>query len=78
MTTDLKPILITGGAGFFGSLLKKKLLDLGFDCVSIDLQPDEDEHAHLVSIQGDIRDESLMEEIFSKYKFDYIFHCAAI
>lgn len=73
-----KTILITGGAGFFGSLLKKELLDRGYTCVSIDLEKDDYEHKDLVSIQGDIRDMRLMNRVARTYKFDAIFHVAAI
>lgn len=37
----MKTYLVTGGAGFFGSILKKELLNLGFNVVSIDLQHDD-------------------------------------
>jgi len=70
--------LITGGAGFFGGLLKSRLLALGHHCVSIDLVPDDLRHHHLESIQGDIRDRSSMERLFAGTRFDAIFHCAAI
>ncbi len=70
--------LITGGAGFFGSILKKRLLDDGHFCVSIDLEPDNLEHDNFIAIQGDIRDTQLLDEIFEKYDFDAIFHCAAL
>lgn len=76
--TGLKTVMITGGAGFFGELLKKKLLDAGYFCVSVDLVKDDYRHPNLASIQGDIRDASLLEGIFSKHGFDAIFHCAAI
>ena len=32
--------LITGGAGFYGTVLKKELLKDGNRCISIDLEPD--------------------------------------
>ncbi len=70
--------LITGGAGFFGSILKEELLKAGHICVSIDLEPDEFKHENFTAVQGDIRDLHLLDEIFSKYKFDAIFHCAAL
>lgn len=71
-------VLITGGAGFFGGVLKSRLLDDGFDCVSVDLQPDEDSHPNLLSVRGDIRDGALLDRLFSEHRFDAVFHCAAI
>lgn len=70
--------LITGGAGFFGGILKRRLLELGLNCVSIDLQPDDMVHPNLISIQGDIRDRPLMDRVFAAHRFTNIFHCAAI
>lgn len=70
--------LITGGAGFFGCILKKYLLDKGHKCVSIDIEPDSFCHKEFTSFQGNINDNHLMEKIFSTYKFDAIFHCAAL
>ena len=74
----MKQFLITGGSGFFGELLKKRLLLHGFFCVNIDLEADCYKHPHLVSIQGDIRNTAKLEQIFSQYTFDAVFHCAAI
>ncbi len=71
-------ILITGGAGFFGDILKKVALSNGHSCVSIDLQPDEFTHPDFTAIQGDIRNSEVLENIFARYQFDAIFHCAAI
>lgn len=64
--------------GFFGSLLKKKLLDDGYTCVSIDLEDDDYVHPGLVSIKGDIRDRKVLDKIAKKYQFDAVFHVAAI
>lgn len=74
----MKRFLITGGAGFFGTILKKELINDGDFCVSIDLENDDYKHNNFVSIKGDIRDKELLEEVCSKYKFDAIFHCAAL
>ena len=71
-------ILITGGAGFFGGILKRRLLANGHHIVSIDLQPDEDQHANLISIQGDIRDAETVERVLVGREISSIFHCAAI
>jgi nucleoside-diphosphate-sugar epimerase len=74
----MSSVLVTGGAGFFGGILQRRLLDEGFRCVNIDLQPDPLSHPQLTSIQGDIRDADLMEEVFSKHHVDAVLHCAAI
>jgi nucleoside-diphosphate-sugar epimerase len=70
--------LITGGAGFFGTILKQYFLEKGAECVSIDLEPDAYQHQNFKAYQGDINDNALMDEIFATYKFDAIFHCAAL
>ena len=71
-------VLITGGAGFFGDILIRRLLAEGFRCVSIDLEKSTLEHANLINIQGDIRDRMLLEKTFSGQKFDAVYHLAAI
>ena len=74
----MKKYLITGGAGFYASILKKELIKDGNFCVSIDLEKDDYKDKNFVSIQGDIRNTKLLDKIFRKYKFDAIFHCAAL
>ncbi|MCL2284284.1 MAG: NAD(P)-dependent oxidoreductase [Fibromonadales bacterium] len=74
----MKNVLITGGAGFFGGLLKQALLDKGIQCVSIDLEKDNASHENLTAIQGDIRNMDTMRDLFKNHNFDVVFHCAAI
>jgi len=70
--------LITGGAGFFGTVLKKYLSEKGIDSIIYDLVPDTDNIERTVSIQGDIRNQSQLENCFRKYgPFDVVFHLAA-
>jgi nucleoside-diphosphate-sugar epimerase len=70
-------VLLTGGSGFFGGILKRRLLAEGYACTNIDLVPDADSHPNLTSIQGDIRDALLLQKVFSGQTFAAIFHCAA-
>jgi UDP-glucose 4-epimerase len=70
-------VLITGGSGFFGGVLKRRLLAEGYVCTNIDLVTDPDTHLNLTSIQGDIRDIALLQQIFATNKFAAVFHCAA-
>ena len=72
------PVLITGGAGFFGSLLIQRLLSEGHTCVVIDLQDVEFRHERLIAIKGDIRDREGLARLFNKHRFKTVFHCAAI
>jgi nucleoside-diphosphate-sugar epimerase len=78
MKQATKNILVTGGAGFFGELLKKELLASHYKCVSIDLEKDKTSHPNLTAIQGDIRDIETLKKIFSQNKIGAIYHCSAI
>jgi UDP-glucose 4-epimerase len=80
-TEDSRPmaaVCVTGGAGFFGSLLARRLLDAGQECVVIDLQPTEISHPRLTAIRGDIRNKDLLDEVFSRHRFTTVYHCAGI
>jgi len=70
--------LSTGGAGFFGTVLKQHLSEKGVESVVYDLVPDTDRVANTVAIQGDICNESQLEKCFRDYSpFDVVFHVAA-
>ena len=71
-------VLVTGGSGFFGGVLKRRLLAEGFAVTNIDLVRDEDVHDALTSIQGDLRDAELLGRTFAEHKFVAVFHCAAM
>lgn len=74
----MRSVLITGGSGFFGDVLKQRLLADGLRCVNVDLQRDTAAHPRLLSIGGDIRDADLLRRLFAEHHFDAVFHCAAI
>lgn len=76
-------IIVTGGAGYIGSYLVKKLIENGFFVISIDnlingdyrfLKKYEDDSLKLV--RGDIRDLDLLERVFADA--DHVIHLAAI
>lgn len=84
-------ILITGGAGFIGSNLAKKLMDRGDKVVIIDNFNDyynpqlkRDRIKKYLKgykfklYKGDIRDMKLLEKIFGTEKIDKIMHLAAL
>lgn len=70
--------LVTGGAGFFGGILKNRLLAQGHEVVSVDLVPDPARHPALVSLQADLRDEEAMRRLFQEHTFAAVFHIAAM
>jgi len=74
----MKNVLVTGGSGFFGGVLKQRLLAEGYAVTNIDLVADPDKHPALTSIQGDIRDTGLLDELFSEGSFSAVFHVAAM
>jgi len=74
----MKNVLVTGGSGFFGGVLKRRLLADGYAVTNIDLVADVDRHPALTSVQGDIRDTALLNEIFSKGNFTAVQHVAAL
>lgn len=73
-----RTVLVTGGSGFFGGILKRRLLGAECRVVSLDLRRDSLQHAGLTSIAGDIRDEALVSRICSENRFDAVYHCAAM
>lgn len=82
-------ILVTGGAGFIGSHLSERLVREGHTVVVVDnfdpLYPPAQKERNLVwltqqpsfcFVEGDVRDQELMENLFSNEKFERVFHLA--
>lgn len=56
MTEKRLKALITGGSGYFGSLLMKRMQRRGYECSVFDLNDADDRPAEVPLIRGDIRD----------------------
>ena len=73
-------ILITGGAGYLGSVLTPYLLSKGYQITVIDLMIYGEEvlkkHRNLKIVKGDIRDVNLLNEVIPNH--DIIIHLACI
>ena len=81
--TELKTILVTGGAGYIGSVLTHKLVKLGYNVRIIDsLIYGKDGISDLISknsielINKDIRDEKILDRVVKN--IDCVIHLAAI
>jgi len=73
-------MIVTGGAGFIGSNLVDKLIELGHRVIIIDnllTGLKENINPKAIFYEEDIRDLNALDNIFSKEKPEYIFHLAA-
>ena len=77
-TASPQHCVITGGSGFFGGILKRRLLELGWKCVNFDIVTDEDRHLNLTSYQLDLRNRAAVRSTLEKHSSTVIFHCAAM
>ena len=76
---DFKKVLITGGAGYVGSVLVPKLLEKNYEVNVLDLMIYGEtlpKHPKLKIFKGDIRDNDLVKK--SLEKCDVVIHLACI
>lgn len=86
-----KVVLLTGAAGFIGSHVAEQLLARGDMVVGIDnfdsyYDPSQkrsnaallSQYPHFQLVEGDIRDQALMDRLFSLHRFSAIAHLAAL
>lgn len=87
----MSTVLVTGGAGFIGSHLCEKLLELGYRVINLDNFNDFynpitkrknivtalSNHRYTL-VEGDIRDKKLLEKIFNTFDIAAVIHIAAL
>ncbi len=76
----MKTALVTGGAGFIGSHVAKWLVKTGYRVVVMDDLSGgfvENIPAGAEFVKGSVQDVALVDSLFEKERFDYVFHLAA-
>lgn len=81
-------ILVTGGAGYIGTHTDIELLAKGYDVVCVDNYCNSSPEAlkrvesitgkTITRYDGDVRDEALMDRIFSEHHIDWVIHFASL
>ena len=81
-------VLVTGGAGFIATHTDIELLDKGYDVISVDnygnSSPVALERVEQITgkpvkrYDGDVRDEALMERVFTENNIDWVIHFAGL
>jgi UDP-glucose 4-epimerase len=72
--------LVTGGAGFIGSHVAHHLKNLGHEVVVLDDMSGgfaNNVPSGCELVEASILDKTILENLFKKYQFDYVFHLAA-
>lgn len=72
--------LVTGAAGFIGSHVADNVLMMGHDVVALDDLSGgfgENINPKAEFIKGSVEDYELIQGIFERYRFDYVYHLAA-
>ncbi|MBS3174851.1 UDP-glucose 4-epimerase GalE [Candidatus Woesearchaeota archaeon] len=75
-----KTILVTGGAGYIGSITVRRLLEEGYNVIVLDNLSRghiESVPAGVEFIEGDIADEEKVESLLKKYSISSVIHFAA-
>lgn len=80
-TVPKKKVLVTGGAGYIGSVMTKLLIDAGYEVTVLDNLSFGHRAAVLPParlIKGDIGDEALLNKLLSGENFDCVLHFAGL
>ena len=74
------PVLVTGAAGFIGSHVCAHLLRQGYGVIGLDDLSGgfrDQIPAGVKFVEGSVTDVALVQQLFAKHRFEYVFHLAA-
>ena len=82
----MKKVLITGGTGFLGSYLAKRIIPLAesITIITLDIKQKttlkslDIDTSKINLVRGDIRDFNFIKLLFNEYEFDTVFHLGAL
>lgn len=81
----MSAILVTGGAGYVGSMLCRELLSANYDVVAVDCLLFGGESLvdlladpRFTFVKADVADAAQMQQVFADHRFDAVVHLAAI
>jgi UDP-glucose 4-epimerase len=80
-TPQVKPWLVTGGAGYIGGHVTRALCETGIPVVLLDIDQDSARQKFSVGAvfeNCDIRDKSRLKSLFANYQFEGVVHLAAL
>ncbi len=80
MATENLKILVTGGAGFIGSVVVDQLVEHGHDVVALDnlkYGHRDAVHEKAAFVYGDVLDQPLLERVLREHRVDAVAHLAA-
>lgn len=76
----MKKSLVTGGAGFIGAHVTNELIQMGHHVVVLDDLSGgflDNVHPDAEFVEGSITDYALVQALFEKHQFNYVYHLAA-
>lgn len=86
--TKNRTILVTGGCGYIGSHVLVELIELGYEVVALDnlcnsavetiQRVEQITRSKVTFVQGDVRDGSLLETLFTQYPIQHVIHLAGL
>ena len=69
-------VLITGGCGFIGTHLSRRLVEMGKEVTVLDIAVPKEDNLYRIKVEGDIRNKELVGELMKGV--DTVYHLAAM